>query len=473
MLTFFDNKTYIHKGMRFFVNNRILWIFYLILFFNLYNKNYEDDISKNDISNIKKSTIKYTELISYRDIFLNTKFDKKISTYRLFADDFFETIVYFLYTLPNKYCKKIRYIYFFRFEKYLNLLSFFFLPNFLYKRLDCSYFIIYSKKIVKSKIFIKLKPGFNIFYKYFNKFMVDKTYIFFMKFLCYHNHSYLNDYSTLVEYYGFLINNLFYINFSKFFIIKDSFFFSSCLYENNKRFFLNFYTNKKIDGDYYIQNNFITSYSSIKFINALNLSKYFNLSYFVKIIMIQHFRRTLVSSDIFSFLIFLKTYVKDFKFIFLNLKCPVNEIFLNPKKKVLLDMKSSKKSEVLNLKNLFNINDIVCDIFINFKLNINLLEYMSKYKDHIKSLLLISEDYNFEDDWKKFIKNFSNSLKLISNFYSSDDIHKILIRYYFDCNVIFILKKKMLPLKKKKAQSIQRRRYKKIVSSAKRRFWIF
>lgn len=188
----------------------------------------------------------------------------------------------------------------------------------------------------------------------------------------------------------------------------------------------------------------------------------------------QHFRRMLITSDIINFLIFLKTYVRDFKFIFLNLKCPVNEIFLNPKKKIIFNLKKKNKEHTENdyveLQKSLSHKDIICDIFINYKFNLNLIEYMEKYKSYIKSFFDKLEEKLFDENWQRFLSNFINSLNIVSNLYLLDNVKKIFVRYYLDCNVIYILKKKMLPLKKKKAQSIQRRRYKKIIQSAKRRF---
>ena len=137
----------------------------------------------------------------------------------------------------------------------------------------------------------------------------------------------------------------------------------------------------------------------------------------------------------------------------MNLKYPLNEIYVNPLNK-----------------------DIICDIFINYNNNLNLVVYMDKYKGYIESLLNNKDIEIGLSVWDNFLNKFLNTLILIPNIYSSKnslDLQKILIRYYLDCNVIFLINKKLFPLKKKKAQSISRRRYKKIVKFCKRRFWVF
>jgi hypothetical protein len=67
---------------------------------------------------------------------------------------------------------------------------------------------------------------------------------------------------------------------------------------------------------------------------------------------------------------------------------------------------------------------------------------MDKYKNHIKLFFNKLEDNIFDENWKKFLIIFINSLNVVSNIYFSDNIKKIFIRYYLDCNVLYILKKK-------------------------------
>jgi hypothetical protein len=101
---------------------------------------------------------------------------------------------------------------------------------------------------------------------------------------------------------------------------------------------------------------------------------------------------------------------------------------------------------------------------------------MGKYKNYIMDLLNIKDESQGLVQWNFFLDKFLNSLVLIPNIFINKNnlnLQKILIRYYLDCNVIFIFNKKLFPLKKKKAQSISRRRYKKIVKFCKRRFWVF
>ena len=55
-----------------------------------------------------------------------------------------------------------------------------------------------------------------------------------------------------------------------------------------------------------------------------------SLAFSLKLVMIQHFRRMLICTDISRFLVFLKNYIKDFKLLFLQLSTPTNEIFIQP-----------------------------------------------------------------------------------------------------------------------------------------------
>ena len=152
-----------------------------------------------------------------------------------------------------------------------------------------------------------------------------------------------------------------------------------------------------------------------------------------------------------SYIGFLKNYIKDFKLLFLQLSTPTNEIFIHP------DVDTSDK--------------IVCDISLSVDNVKSIDTYMSKYKTCVQNFF--SDDFTFIKKWDVFLKDFVDSLFFIKNPLINSTLNNFFVRYYFDCNILFILKKKILPLKKKKAQSIKRRRYKQIVKSAKRRFWIF
>lgn len=435
------------EDLVFNISDRMLWIFYLILF-NKIEPNFENrSLLSKEVFSVKSYIKKYTNLDKYKKFFnlLNLDIISYSSNYTF--SNLLSTLLYYLYILPRQLnSKKIYNSYYSNFKMFLNILNLYFIPNYIHKPIDIFFF---KKKKIK---LIKNYYCKNVTYIYYNKYSFDLNYYSFLKILNFLNNNYVYNYNYLLNYYSFIVNNLFYKNFKTYFYIKDINLFSSTWYETKKRIILNICSLIEKNDDFYIQNRLMVSYSSIKFTKALGFSKNYTTSFVIKIIMIQHLRRVLISSNIFKFFIFLKNYIKDFKLLFLNIKSPLNEIFLNSLNK--------------------NKNSLICDIYINYNSNVDVLGYMDKYKTHIESLFINNNLFN----WNDFLNNFLNSLSLVSDFYvtsANSTFKKILLRYYLDCNVIFIFNKKLFPLKKKKAQSISRRRYKKIVKFAKRRFWIF
>lgn len=437
-----------NKGVSFGVSDRILWIFYLILFYSLDSSDKVERLSNNDACNIHSKIKNDINLKYYKDLFNLMNLDIFFYSNNYIFSNLYTTLIYYLYILPNNYfVKNIYKFYFFNFKNYLNILNIYFIPNHAYKVITVFY--LKKKKLRR----VGTNYSLNIGYNYYGDYSFNEGYFCFLKLLKYLNLKYIFNLNILIEYYSFIINNLFYKNFKKYFIYKKMNYFTTSWNETSKRFFLNIASTINKDNDFYIQNKLITNYSSIKFTNALNLSKNYVLSFSTKIIMIQHLRRMLVVSNIFNFYIFLKNYIKDFKFLYLNLKYPLNEIFINPTN-----------------------NNIVCDIYINYNKNINLIDYMQKYKNYIENLFNTDNEYLINHKWKIFLNKFLDSLILIPDIYlnkNNSNLKKTLIRYYLECNVIFIINKKLFPLRKKKAQSISRRRYKKIVKFCKRRFWVF
>jgi hypothetical protein len=437
----------LEKGIVFSISDRILWIFYLILFYSLDEKKDLSSLSSNDIKSIRLNIKKFSNLKYYKDLFNIINLDIFFYSNNYIFSSLYSSLIYYLWNLPNRFfIKNIYKFYYFNFKNFLNILNVYFIPNHVYKIIS---FFYLKKKTLRS---FNLKFSLNICYKYKN-YSFNESYYCFLKLLGYLNYKYIYNLNILINNYSFIVSNVFYNNYEKYYELKGINYFISSWNETNKRFLLNISSTILKDTGFYLQKKLITNYSSIKFTNALNLSKSYVLSFSTKIIMIQHLRRMLITSNIMSFFIFLKTYIKDFKFIYLNLKYPLNEIYVNP----------------LN-------NDIICDIFINYNNNLNLVVYMNKYKGYIESLLNNKDIEIGLSIWDNFLNKFLNTLILIPNIYSSKnslDLQKILIRYYLDCNVIFLINKKLFPLKKKKAQSISRRRYKKIVKFCKRRFWVF
>ena len=437
----------LEKGVIFSISDRILWIFYLILFYSLDEKKDLSSLSSNDIKSIRLNIKKFSNLKYYKDLFNIINLDIFFYSNNYIFSSLYSSLIYYLWNLPNRFfIKSIYKFYYFNFKNFLNILNVYFIPNHVYKIIS---FFYLKKKTLRN---FNLKFSLNICYRYRN-YSFNESYYCFLKLLRYLNYKYIYNLNILISNYSFIVSNIFYNNYEKYYELKSINYFVSSWNETNKRFLLNISSTILKDTGFYLQKKLITNYSSIKFTNALNLSKSYVLSFSTKIIMIQHLRRMLITSNIMSFFIFLKNYIKDFKFIYLNLKYPLNEIYVNPLNK-----------------------DIICDIFINYNNNLNLVVYMNKYKGYIESLLNNKDIEIGLNVWDNFLNKFLNTLILIPNIYSSKnslDLQKILIRYYLDCNVIFLINKKLFPLKKKKAQSISRRRYKKIVKFCKRRFWVF
>ena len=416
----------LEKGVIFSISDRILWIFYLILFYSLDEKKDLSSLSSNDIKSIRLNIKKFSNLKYYKDLFNIINLDIFFYSNNYIFSSLYSSLIYYLWNLPNRFfIKNIYKFYYFNFKNFLNILNVYFIPNHVYKIIS---FFYLKKKTLRN---FNLKFSLNICYRYKN-YSFNESYYCFLKLLRYLNYKYIYNLNILINNYSFIVSNVFYNNYEKYYELKGINYFISSWNETNKRFLLNISSTILKDTGFYLQKKLITNYSSIKFTNALNLSKSYVLSFSTKIIMIQHLRRMLITSNIMSFFIFLKNYIKDFKFIYLNLKYPLNEIYVNP----------------LN-------NDIICDIFINYNNNLNLVVYMNKYKGYIESLLNNKDIKVGLSKWDNFLNKFLNTLILIPNVYSSKnslDLQKILIRYYLDCNVIFLINKKLFPLKKKKAQ---------------------
>ena len=414
------------KGITFSVSDRILWIFYLILFYSLDSEKNLEKLSNKDTIKIKINLKNLVNLKYYKDLFNLIDLDVFFYSNNYIFSNLYSTLLYYLYILPNKYfIKNIYILYFFNFKNYLNILNVYFIPNYVYRTI--SFFFLKKKKILNE---FNSKYSSNIGY-FYNNYSFNSSYFCFLNILKYLNYKYIYNLNILIDCYSNIINNIFYKDFKDFFIYKNINNFITSWSENNKKFFINIASTVKKNEEFYVQKRLITNYSSIKFTNSLGLSKNYLLSFSIKIIMIQHFRRMLLSSNIMNFFIFLKNYIKDFKFIYLNLKYSLNEIFINP----------------IN-------NSIICDIFINYKKSLNILEYMGKYKNYIMDLLNIKDESQGLVQWNFFLDKFLNSLVLIPNIFINKNnlnLQKILIRYYLDCNVIFIFNKKLFPLKKKKS----------------------
>ena len=440
----------IQKSMfkrNFEVSSKILWVFFLILELNTHDTNKKLDSSA--LGKFSISIKKYSDISNFNKFFslINLDMCLFISTWNY--SNLFGSLQYFLHIPFFTYNVGIRAEFLLNFKKYLNLLNIFFIPNFAFRKVDVVAYFNYS---YSSNLYnIKLEVSNNIFFIYYEKYGFFSSYFLFLFFLNSLRVGAIYAYSYFIVTYSFIFQNIFYKYLSKFFLIKNEHSFGTSWSESRKRFSINFYSTIGDDDNSYVQHRLFSSYSSVRFTKLLDFSKKVGLSLPLKLVMFQHLRRMLICTNTFSFLIFLKTYIKDFKLLFLNLNTPTNEIFMHP------SVDQSDK--------------VICDISLTIKSFLSINAFMDKYKPYVKGLFLDCPTFNTK--WAGFIKDFSKSLHYSDSFTNSNIHGEVLIRYYFDCNIIFILKKKILPLKRKKAQSLKRRRYKQIVKSAKRRFWIF
>ena len=417
-----------------FISMRITWIFLFILTLS------------NSVSTIDFNVKKFSNLKYLQNLFNLFNFDIIQFVNNWKHSNFYKALLHFLYILPINFNKKVYYSFFNNFKKFLNTLNVLFVPNFVFRKVDIT---ISITKSYNFKNYLSVTN--NVFFVYYKELGFHKSYISFLFFIKVLNLNFLSHYSYLLVTYISIFQNIFYKDFSQLFLLKNKNSLGTLWSENRRKFIINFYSIFEKNDNSYVQKILFTSYSSLKFCKLLNFTKKMSLAFSLKLVMIQHFRRMLICTDISRFLVFLKNYIKDFKLLFLQLSTPTNEIFIHP------DVDTSDK--------------IVCDISLsldNFK---SIDTHMSKYKTCVQNFF--SDDFTFIKKWDLFLKDFVDSLFFIKNPLINSTLNNFFVRYYFDCNILFILKKKILPLKKKKAQSIKRRRYKQIVKSAKRRFWIF
>ena len=289
----------LEKGVIFSISDRVLWIFYLILFYSLDEKKDLSSLSSNDIKSIRLNIKKFSNLKYYKDLFNIINLDIFFYSNNYIFSSLYSSLIYYLWNLPNRFfIKSIYKFYYFNFKNFLNILNVYFIPNHVYKIIS---FFYLKKKTLRN---FNLKFSLNICYRYRN-YSFNESYYCFLKLLRYLNYKYIYNLNILISNYSFIVSNIFYNNYEKYYELKGINYFISSWNETNKRFLLNISSTILKDTGFYVQKKLITNYSSIKFTNALNLSKSYVLSISTKIIMIKQLRRMLITSNIMSIFIFL------------------------------------------------------------------------------------------------------------------------------------------------------------------------
>lgn len=354
-------------------------------------------------------------------------------------------ISFFSFLRNSLFSNKFLKYFYYAFKKYFTLLSIFFIPNFFFKKIDivlvnrstCRYGI---KKILISDSFFFSYGKKNSKFFFFN-------FFFFRHYL---NSYCLAKYTFFLNSYFFFFNNLFYGNYRLFFIFKNQIAFATQWWETRKKFVVSVSSVSKVYDNSYNQKATFFFWSSVSFLKYLRLSKRLRLSLNVKFIMIRHLRRMLILFNVDKLLFLFKTFVSGLNVLYFTVNMPINEVFLNPSD-----------------------GEPVLDVLVKLNSNTSFDQFMDKYKNYVQELLCIDVLSNFLKKWELLLLNFKGCLKCVNAYKSGNLGDKIFLRYSFDCDLLFFFRKKFLALKQKKAQSISKRRVKRIVKLAKRRFWIF
>lgn len=414
---------------------KFLWIFFLIL--------------SNDKRSINKNcTLKYTNGFNLLLTFFKS-FNFKylyVSFSNWNKEQLMYSLVNFLISLYNiTFTNNFLKHFYFNFKKLFNVVSIFFIPNFVFKKFDFIYINVAKSHLRDRELFL----GRNFFFYYGKKNVKFLFYNFFF-FKHYINSYCFAKYFSLLNVYFFFFNNLFYNNYRLFFILRDNITFATQWWENPKKFFITVSSiSKKYDNSY---NNKATFFfwSSVSFLNYLNLPKHLRLSLNIKFVMIKHLRRILLLLNVDQLLFFFKTYVSSLNVLYFTVNSPINEIFINPSN-----------------------GELVFDILVKIDNDVSFEQFMEKYKDYTQELLGIDTLSNFVNKWAFLLEEFKSSLKPVKFYQDVKLNEKVFLRYNFTCELLFFFRKKFLALKQKKAQSISKRRVKRIIKIAKRRFWIF
>lgn len=415
------------------VTFKFLWIFFLML------SNNKKDISR---ALVLKYISGFVSLLSFFKLF---HFNYKKSSFRCWTkftmlNEFYN---FFFYLKKISFSRNFINYFYYSFEKVFNLFSIFFVPSFVFKKIDllcvnnsCSY-AYRSFSINNFFFYYKSRASKFFFYSFlFFKYFLDSRC--FIK------------YFILLNVYFFLFNNLFYKEYTLFFIFKNQLIFATQWWENPKKFFVLVSSMSRKHDNSYNQKSAFFFWSSVSFLKYFNFPKHLKLSLNVKFVMIRHLRRVLILLSIDKLLFFFKTYVNSLNVLYFMANSPLNEIFVNP-----------------------NDGSLVFDILVKVNSSTSFDQHMQKYKVYVQSLLGITVLVDFIKKWELLLANFKSCLKYVNVAKSIDLSEKLFLRYSFNCELLFFFKKKFLALKQKKAQSISKRRVKRIVKVAKRRFWIF
>lgn len=442
------------------INSPFTWIFFLLFFKNidhtLTDVRLLQEFSNYEKLNFLKDINFFFKNNGYMHLLKKFHFLKKITNFYYFSQpSFILPIFHFLVNTGR--CLKLDYELF-----VLDFLDYTFFSNNLYmfqplffKKVD----IIYSKKNYKSKTKKKawsslliFNSNYLVFYDYvaiFSERVKSVSHIF--------KWNYLTSYNEALNNYCFLLEKFFYSNYYNFFKVKILDKLVCTWFWSLKHFVVFLASSKNNEIFNFTQNKIFIWLSSIRFIKLFKLPKFSHTQVSLKLIMVQHLRRLLITSNISNFFLLLKTNVKDFDFLIKSLYMPSQEIFVNPLNKKLY-------------------SSLVIDISLTKKNYDDFNNYFEKYKSIIFSFFnkIPNKDLDIEF-WLNFCNNFKEKLIFVKNdkYFISSHEQEIFLRYFFSASFIFLIKNKKKFVKYKKLNSLSRRRYKQIISTAKRRLWIF
>lgn len=331
------------------------------------------------------------------------------------------------------------------FKRLFCVFSFLLTPNFIFKKAD----LVYFNKVKSRHKLNSLAISNNLFFYY--GFSRVKHFFYNFSFLKYYIDSFcFTKYFLLLSVYFFLFNSLFYGNLSLFFIFKNQILFATQWWETPKKFFVSVSSISKRFDNSYSQNAAFFFWSSVSFLRYFSFAKHLRLSLNIKFVMIRHLRRVLILLNVEQILFIFKTYVTNLNVLYFTSNLPINEIFISPSD-----------------------NSVIFDILVKTSNDESFYQFMDKYKNYVQDLLNINVLLNFLKKWDLLLNNFKGCLRHVK-FQKSDKLgERTFLRYSFSCDLLFFFRKKFLVLKQKKAQSISKRRVKRIIKVAKRRFWIF
>lgn len=413
---------------------KFLWVFFLML------SNNKKNINKVFILSYTSS---FDLLITF---FKSFSFSYAYVSYKSWNNQHLFNSMSCFFTFLRSISFSTNFLSFFNcnFKWLFSVFSILFTPNFVFKKVD----LLYANSIKNNYKTSAVLSGNNFFF-YYNVRVKTPFYNFY--FLKYYIENFcLIKYFLLLNVYFFFFNNLFYSNLSLFFILKNQTLFVTQWWETPKKFFVSVSSMFKKYDNSFSQSAAFFFWSSVSFLRYFNFAKHLRLSLNIKFVMIRHLRRVLILLNVSKLLFIFKTYVSNLNVLYFTSNLPINEIFINP-----------------------NDGSLVFDILVKTSSDVSFYQFMEKYKSYVQELLNIDIFINFLKKWDALLSDFKRCLKYIKLQKNDKLGERVFLRYSFSCELLFFFRKKFLVLKQKKAQSISKRRVKRIIKVAKRRFWIF